>query len=390
MYMAKKLTLRKIMSYLHLWVGLGSGVIIFIICITAAIWSFSPEIENATQAYRHVEPLQQSFLPISTLKNIADKTAGRPANRITLNGSNKAATADFYSKDFSYTAFINPYSGQVLHYKNNKTDFFGWIIEGHYSLWMGETGSQIVKWTTVLFVLMLVSGIVLWWPKNKNARKQRFTIKWKASPRRLNYDLHNVLGFYASWIVLFAALTGLVWMFDSLANAEWWLASGGQKRVAYPEPVVQKTTPTPTPQTIDDVFTGIYTSYPALQSASLYYPQADSLTFLLSLYPQQNYYSGDDYYINPYTLQQVEVAAFGKYARANGGEKLNRMNYDIHIGNILGFPGRMAMFLSVLIAASLPVTGFILWWGKNKKAVKNKDEVATQNLPLPATLATTV
>jgi uncharacterized iron-regulated membrane protein len=26
---------------------------------------------------------------------------------------------------------------------------------------------------------MLITGIVLWWPKNKAARKQRFSFKWK-------------------------------------------------------------------------------------------------------------------------------------------------------------------------------------------------------------------
>lgn len=41
-------------------------------------------------------------------------------------------------------------------------------------------------------------------------------------------------------------------------------------------------------------------------------------------------------------------------------EVLARNNYDIHVGNVLGFPGRVAMFLAVLVGASLPVTGFLI------------------------------
>ncbi|MEN2412166.1 PepSY-associated TM helix domain-containing protein [Flavobacterium mesophilum] len=41
------------------------------------------------------------------------------------------------------------------------------------------------------------------------------------------------------------------------------------------------------------------------------------------------------------------------------------MNYDIHVGSIFGLPGRIAMFFAVLIDASLPVTGFYIWWGRN-------------------------
>ncbi len=79
---------------------------------------------------------------------------------------------------------------------------------------------------------MLVSGIVLWWPRNKARRKSSFRIKLDASPKRLNYDLHNVLGFYACWIVVFAAFTGLVWSFTWMAQAEFWVFSGGKKRPA--------------------------------------------------------------------------------------------------------------------------------------------------------------
>ncbi len=54
--------------------------------------------------------------------------------------------------------------------------------------------------------------------KNKRRAKQGFVVKWKASPKRLAYDLHKVLGFYASWIVIFTALTGLMFAFDNFAD----------------------------------------------------------------------------------------------------------------------------------------------------------------------------
>jgi uncharacterized iron-regulated membrane protein len=47
------------------------------------------------------------------------------------------------------------------------------------------------------------------------------------------------------------------------------------------------------------------------------------------------------------------------------------MNYDIHVGAILGFPGKVLAFLASLIAASLPVTGFMIWWGRRKKPHPN-------------------
>jgi len=52
--------------------------------------------------------------------------------------------------------------------------------------------------------------------------------------------------------------------------------------------------------------------------------------------------------------------------------KLNNMNYDIHVGQILGITGKIIAFLASLVCASLPVTGFIIWWGKRKKSKKGK------------------
>jgi uncharacterized iron-regulated membrane protein len=52
------------------------------------------------------------------------------------------------------------------------------------------------------------------------------------------------------------------------------------------------------------------------------------------------------------------------------------MNYDIHVGQILGLTGKIIAFLASLICASLPITGFIIWWGKrNKKGKKVKEVV---------------
>jgi uncharacterized iron-regulated membrane protein len=48
-----------------------------------------------------------------------------------------------------------------------------------------------------------------------------------------------------------------------------------------------------------------------------------------------------------------------------------RMNYDLHTGAVLGLTGKIFAFLISLLIASLPITGFYVWWGrKKKKAIK--------------------
>jgi len=42
-------------------------------------------------------------------------------------------------------------------------------------------------------------------------------------------------------------------------------------------------------------------------------------------------------------------------------------NYDIHVGSIFGLPTKIIAFIVSLLCASLPVTGFMIWYGRNKK-----------------------
>jgi len=376
-----KKKLKKIFAFLHLWLGLVSGLIVFVICITAAIWAFSPEMEGL-QSFRHVTPQNKPYLPVTQLQAIANaQFKDKKVRRIEFPARDKAAVAMFYDEDYYYSAYINPYNGQVLKINDEDHTFFRVIILGHYSLWMGSFGREVVRWATLVFLLMLISGIVLWWPKNKAARKQRFKVKFGTSPKRLNYDLHNVLGFYASWVVVFAALTGVIWTFDWAAKTAYFVATGGQKYAAYEETMSTKqAAPVAAGTRIDSLFNAVRTQYGSKAAASsIDFPDNDSVALQLSMYPSENvYYNSDNLYFDQYTLQPLKAKAWGKFADGNNGEKLSRMNYDIHIGSILGFPGRVAMFLAVLIGASLPVTGFYIWWGRKKKQKKKPAAAAAQ------------
>ena len=76
----------------------------------------------------------------------------------------------------------------------------------------------------------------------------------------------------------------------------------------------------------------------------------------------------DYIYYDRYTLKEIEREnIWGKLKDANTADKIRRMNYDIHIGAIACLPGKIIVFLAGLIAASLPVTGFIFWRMKTRE-----------------------
>jgi uncharacterized iron-regulated membrane protein len=105
------------------------------------------------------------------------------------------------------------------------------------------------------------------------------------------------------------------------------------------------------------------------QSVAVYYPADDSASYRVIVNPSaKTSYRSASFYYDQRTGQRVGEELPQKM---NNGEYLRNMYYDIHVGKILGLPGQLLVFFAALIAASLPVTGFYIWWGKYKKKPKN-------------------
>jgi len=114
------------------------------------------------------------------------------------------------------------------------------------------------------------------------------------------------------------------------------------------------------------------------EAKGFYYAFADtskpSSAISITIYPTVGkYYNTRTFSFDQHTAKSLPAPNkiyATSFEDAPVGDKIRRMNYDIHVGSILGLPGRIMAFFAALIGASLPITGFIVWWGKQKK--KNK------------------
>jgi uncharacterized iron-regulated membrane protein len=272
---------------------------------------------------------------------------------------------------------VNPYSGEVLKVKNMEEDFFRIMITGHYYLWLPpNVGQPVLATATLLFLFLLGSGLVLWWPKNKAASKKRFSIKWSAKWKRVNFDLHNVLGFYMTWILIFIAFSGLVMGFQWFAKSAYWVSSAGKSLNLFEESISNQTLApnfAGRKPAMDILWARTLKSLPGFTgSMEVHVPEGPKASIEITVNPDTDTFWRTDYrYYDQYSLKEIPVRhVYGKIANAGVADKLMRMNYDIHIGAIAGLPGKIMAFLASLVAASLPITGFFIWWTKRQKKTK--------------------
>lgn len=376
------MTIKKAIGKIHLWLGLGSGLIVCFLGITGCILAFEQEIEKATQPYRFVQPQSKKYLPPSLLKVFADdQLPDKKAHSVTYGHAGEAAVVAYYNIEpqYYYLAFLNPYTGEVLKVKDMSNDFFRIIINGHFYLWLPPAiGQPIVATATLMFLILLISGLILWWPKNKSAKKQRFSIKWSGKWRRVNYDMHNVLGFYAMLIALILAYTGLVMGFQWFQKSVYWAASGGKSMVQFYEPPSRKLPlKTFSGDITDQVWKFMSRENPQANEIEVHYPESDSSSVAgVANYGEGTYWKTDTRYFDRYTMKEMDVKhAYGRLKNLTAADKLMKMNYDIHVGAIIGLPGKILAFCASLICASLPVTGFMIWWGRRNKKDRKKSVV---------------
>lgn len=309
---------------------------------------------------------------------------GKHLHAVLYEGKERAAQVIFYQfepEEYYYVVYVNPYNGEVLKVKDMNKDFFRVVTVGHYYLWLPPNiGQPIVASATLIFVILMISGLILWWPKNKAACKQRFSIKWNAMWRRKNYDLHNVLGFYMTWVAIILAFTGLIWGFQWFADSVH-KTLGGEASLVYQEPLSDTTKSTTLQQpAIDLIWEKMKREHPSAEILEVHIPATSASPIAANANPDAATYWQTDYrYFDQFTLEELPAQSYwGRFKDAVAADKLIRMNYDIHTGAILGIAGKILMFFASLIAASLPVTGFYIWWGRRYNKKKSKQPVRKQ------------
>ncbi|GAB3250964.1 PepSY-associated TM helix domain-containing protein [Larkinella harenae] len=380
------LILKKINAWLHLWLGLASGIVVFIVSLTGCVLVFEQELKSLTQPWLHAErPAGAAYLPPSAIhQKMKTVLPDKQMLSIWYYGHERTAKV---SLDSDSLVYVNPYTAEVTGIVDHE-DFFHFILDGHIGLWIeGEVGHQIVAWATLIFFVLLITGLILWWPArwNKTSRDKSFKIKWKARFKRLNYDLHNVLGFYALIVALIITLTGLIMGFAWFNKGVYWLTSGGESPAPY-QRGVSDTTQAPRQNSLVNVDRAFKKG---MEELGVY--NKDAIIVSIPQKPADAIYvctdmdkgAWRDIYLDQYTLQELPSSSV-QIDNLGLADWLRRTNYALHVGAIGNLPTKISYFVASLICASLPVTGFYVWWGRRKKAKspRKQPKVPSRKTPI--------
>jgi len=394
---------------IHLYLSLSAGIVIAIVCFTGAALVFEKEMQMFIypERYRvevglqHISIVQlittlQRQVPDAKVRSV--KVYSDPKRSIEFNYSLKAEKGSEEvqkkgvdervskagnKKDLTFEnkpgikppegdrgptmqAFMNPYTGDLISQYDHRNSFFFTMFSLHRWLLMGDAGKLIVGISTSIFLFILITGIVLWWPKNKKVLQQRLKLKWMGRWKRINHDLHIVIGFYAAVFLFTFAFTGLAWSFQWFNDGIYWITGTDTKRPEAPASVIPENTKAVTP---DAVYAAAFQLQPDAEYYTINLPREATASYSVTLLNKKAAHerASDQLYFDQYSGGLIGKSLF---LERNLGQRTRSTFYPVHVGSIGGMPGRIIAFVACVAGFTFPVTGTILWISRLRKKKK--------------------
>jgi len=393
--------MKKIFRKIHLWLSVPFGLIITLVCFSGAMLVFENE---ANEWFRrdlyYVETVKGSPLPMDKL---LEKVATTLPDSVSVTGVSISSDPGrayqvSLSKPRRASLYVDQYTGEVKG-KSERSGFFMFMFRMHR--WLLDSmnpgnegifwGKMIVGVSTLLLVFVLISGIVIWWPRTRKALKNSLKITATKGWRRFWYDLHVAGGMYALIFLLAMALTGLTWSFPWYRTAFYKVfgvevqqraaqgheqKSDAQKRdtklAAHREKKregneVRKGERSRRPEnnhsdmySVTSPFVYWQEIYDKLRRQNPEYKQISisSGTASVSFNRFGNQRASDRYSFNTDNGEFTETSL---YQHQDKSGKIRGWIYSVHVGNWGGMFTRILTFIAALLGSALPLTGYYLW-----------------------------
>lgn len=376
--------MKRIFRKIHLWLSVPFGIIISLICFSGAALVFESEIaELCHRDLYYVGKVEAAPLPMDVLLT---KVAEALPDSVSVTGVSidsrpERAYQVNLSKPRRASMYVDPYTGEIKG-RYERSPFFYTMFKLHR--WLLDSmkpdggifwGKIIVGVSTLVFVFVLLSGVIVWLPRSKKVLMNSLKIATHKGWRRFWYDLHIAGGAYALVLLLAMALTGLTWSFAWYRTGFYKVfgvevqQGGGHGATVHKsggrDVAVHQS------RGHDASFTHWQQVYEELKEQNPHSKRITlskgSATVAFDRYGNQR--AADRYMFNPRSGEITEVVL---YQDADTAGKIRGWIYSVHVGSWGGLFTRILTFIAALVGATLPLTGYYLWYRRLNRKSRNR------------------
>lgn len=196
----------------HFYAGLLCVPFILWLACTGSIYLWRPQVEALLdQPYAHVAdglaPADPSRIAAAAMRAVPGSTL----HHYQLPDTAGQAVQILVGKGQRETrVYVDPARLTILKVVDEDSRLMPTIFRLHGELMLGDRGSYIVELAASWTIFMILTGLVLWWPRGVGVAGVIYP-RLRSGGRRFWRDLHAVTGFWVSAFALAFLITGLPW-----------------------------------------------------------------------------------------------------------------------------------------------------------------------------------
>jgi sulfite reductase (NADPH) flavoprotein alpha-component len=375
-------TIKAVLRQVHSIAGLALALLLSLIALTGAIMSFEDEIVDHLNAgiMQVLPPSTPALMPDELVARLKAAQAFGKVSAVTLSSDPAAAVHVRFGRDEQggrpASLYLDPYDARVLGSPRGE-EFFATVRRLHrWLLIPGDAkgwGRQVTGVAALGLIVMLVSGLVLRWPRRAGSVKMWLKPNLGLSGRGLHRTLHAVIGTWVLPIYLVMTLTGLWYSFDWYKDGVAWLLSRPHVAAAKMQPKMPAKAPRVAavseparPIGFDQAWTTFKREEgDRFSRALLTLPAGPGTAIRIRSWGKDSTLEAtrDEFRVDAATGQLV---AADRYADKTFGEKIIAAVYDIHRGAILGWPGKLAFMIAAALMPLFAITGLLLYLSRRR------------------------
>jgi len=197
----------------HFYAGVFCIPLVIWLACTGSIYLFKPQIERwLDRPYDHLNVHGQPATPEQIAIAAMHAVPGSSLHYYVLPPSTDAANRIIVGLGKrEYRVYVHPSTLQILKVISEDKRPMMVIFHLHGELLAGDWGSHVVELAASWAIVLIVSGLYLWWPRQSEKLAGVLRVRLNKGPRIFWRDLHAVTGIWVSAFALFLLLTGLPW-----------------------------------------------------------------------------------------------------------------------------------------------------------------------------------
>ncbi len=343
----------------HFYAGVIVAPILMVAAATGALYIFRDELERIIYArLLTVPPADTRVSHQEQLSAVeAELPPGFKITQWVVDDDPSLSTIAYISNGEEYrSVYVDPYRGHVLG-SLGSTNFFTVVLKIHRTLFAGTLGRIVVELMTCWTIVLLITGLYLWWPRKRGQVWGAWLPRLKRQRYVVLRDLHAVCGVYAWAVALTIACTGLIYTFVWGQGYAYVARESGAYDIFINPPKSNSSAETPR-MPLDHVVAVAAAKMPDA-TLSIRLPQTADAAYVAFAVHEIGPTTGATTVIDHATGEILMHRTNSQFPALSWWAT---WNYPLHVGSILGLPTKILWLLACFVLMLMPITGVWMWW----------------------------